>query len=149
MEVILKEAVEGLGNIGDIVKVKPGYARNYLVPKGLATEANSRNVRELEHQKRMLERKLQKVSQDSQALKARIEALTCTFEQRAGEDGKLFGSITGIDIEKKLAAAGIEIDRKKLQLAEPIKNLGEFAVPLRLNAGIVAQIKVQVNAAAE
>ncbi|KIH76389.1 LSU ribosomal protein L9P [Geoalkalibacter ferrihydriticus] len=149
MEVILKEAVEGLGNIGDIVKVKPGYARNYLVPQGLASEANSRNVRELEHQKRMLERKLQKVSQDSQAFKARIEAVTCTFEQRAGDDGKLFGSVTGIDIEKKLAEAGIEIDRKKLQLADPIKNLGEFEVPLRLNAGVVAQVKVQVSAAAE
>lgn len=149
MEVILKEAVEGLGNIGDIVKVKPGYARNYLVPQGLATEANSRNVRELEHQKRMLERKLQKVSQDALALKARIEAVTCAFAQRAGEEGKLFGSVTSMDIEKKLSDAGIEIDRKKIQLAEPIKNIGEFEVPVRLSAGVVAQIKVNVAASAE
>lgn len=149
MEVILKEAVEGLGNIGDIVKVKPGYARNYLVPQGLATEANSRNVRELEHQKRMLERKLQKVSQDALALKARIEAVTCAYSHRASEEGKLFGSVTSMDIEKKLSDAGIDIDRKKIQLPEPIKNIGEFEVPVRLSAGVVAQIKVNVSASAE
>lgn len=149
MEVILKEAVEGLGNIGDIVKVKPGYARNFLVPKGLASEANSRNVRELEHQKRMLQRKLEKVSKDAQALKARVEALTCAFSHRAGEEGKLFGSVTSMDLEKKLADAGIEIDRKKIQLAEPIKHVGEFEVPLRLSAGVVAKIKVNVTASAE
>lgn len=147
MEVILKEAIDGLGNIGDVVKVKPGYARNYLVPRGFALEANKRNVRELEHQKRMLERKLRKVSQDAEALKQRIEKVACVFEQRAGDEGKLFGSVTSMDIEKKLADAGIEIDRKKIQLAEPIKSLGEFQVPIRLNAGIVAEIKVTVNPA--
>ncbi|WP_305044763.1 50S ribosomal protein L9 [Geoalkalibacter sp.] len=149
MEVILKEAVEGLGNIGDIVKVKPGYARNFLVPKGLATEANPRNVRELEHQKRMLQRKLEKLSKDAQALKSRIEALTCSFSLLAGDEGKLFGSVTSMDLEKKLTDAGIDIERKKIQLPEPIKHVGEFEVPVRLNAGVVAKIKVNVAAAAE
>ncbi|MDY6849332.1 MAG: 50S ribosomal protein L9 [Thermodesulfobacteriota bacterium] len=149
MEVILREAVEGLGNIGDIVKVKPGYARNFLVPRGFAIEADKRNVRELEHQKRMLERKLQKLSKDAEALKQRIEAVECAFEQRAGEEGKLFGSVTSLDLEKKLQDAGIDIDRKKIKLPEPIKSLGEFKVPVRLNAGVVAEIKVIVSAQEE
>jgi len=147
MNVILTENIEGLGNIGDLVKVKPGYARNYLVPRRLAVEANTRNVRELEHQKRQLERKAQKVAQDAEALKARIEAVQCVIAHRAGEEGKLFGSVTSMEIGEKLAAAGVEIDRKKIQLAEPIKTLGDHQVPVKLTAGIVANVKVSVVAA--
>jgi len=147
MNVILTENVEGLGNIGDLVKVKPGYARNYLVPRHLAVEANTRNVKELEHQKRQFERKAQKVAQDAEALKARIEAVQCVIAHRAGEEGKLFGSVTSIEIGEKLAAAGVEIDRKKIQLVEPIKTLGDHQVPVKLTAGIVANIKVSVVAA--
>ena len=145
--VILTENVEGLGKIGDMVKVKPGYARNYLVPQGLAVEANVRNVKELEHQKRQMERKRQRVLQEAETLKGRIEAITCIFSHRASDEGKLFGSVTGIEIAEKLAASGIEIDRKKLQLEEPIKSLGDHVVPIRLQAGIVAQAKVRVVAA--
>ena len=144
MNVILTESVDGLGNIGDLVKVKPGYARNFLVPKGLAVEANTRNVKELEHQKRQMERKAQKVSQDAQAFKARIEAVQCVIAHRAGEEGKLFGAVTTMEIGDKLAAAGVEIDRKKIQLAEPIKTLGDYQVPVKLAAGITANIKVTV-----
>ena len=147
MEVILNESVEGLGTIGDIVKVKPGYARNFLLPRGLASEANKRNVKELEHQKRMLEHKLQKLAQDAEAFKRRLEGVTLKFEQRAGEEGKLFGSVTSMDIEKKLADAGIEIDRRKIQLDEPIKTLGEFGVPVKLDAGVTAELKVIVESA--
>lgn len=147
MNIILRETVEGLGTIGDLVKVKPGYARNYLVPRGLAVEANSRNVKELEHQKRQMERKRQKVLQAAEVLKGQIEKAPCAFSHRAGEEGKLFGSVTSQEIAAKLAEAGIEIDRKKIQLAEPIKTLGEHEVPVKLQAGITATIKVSVTAA--
>lgn len=147
MNVILTESVEGLGNIGDLVKVKPGFARNFLVPKGLAVEANTRNVKELEHQKRQMERKAQKVAQDAEAIKARIEAVQCVLAHRAGEEGKLFGAVTSKEIGDKLAAAGVEIDRKKIQLPEPIKALGDYQVPIKLAAGVVANIKVSVVAA--
>jgi len=144
MKVILTENVEGLGTIGDIIKVKPGYARNFLVPRKLAVEASNRNVTELEHQKRQLTRKLEKLTKEAELLKARIESVTCVLTQRAGEEGKLFGSVTSMDIAAKLAEAGIEIDRKKIELDEPIKALGEFQVPVKLQAGVVAEVKVSV-----
>ena len=146
VNIILKENVEGLGIIGDLVDVKPGYARNYLVPKGLAMVANTRNVKELEHQKRQLARKLEKATQDAQAIKARVEKVSCEFTQRASEEGKLFGSVTSMDLEAKLQAAGLEIDRKKIQLGEPIKSLGEHVVVVKLDAGVVAELKVVVSA---
>lgn len=144
-DVILRENVDGLGTIGDIVNVKAGYARNYLVPQGLAHLAHARNIKELEHQKRLLARKLEKVTNDANALKARIEKVTCNFIQRAGEEGKLFGSVTSMDMEAKLTTAGIAIDRKKIQLAEPIKTLGEHLVTIKLDAGISAELKVVVE----
>lgn len=146
VNIILQENVEGLGIIGDQVIVKPGYARNYLVPKGLAVVASTRNVKELEHQKRQLGRKLEKATKDAEAIKARVEKVTCEFSQRASEEGKLFGSVTSMDLEAKLQAAGIDIDRKKIQLAEPIKSLGEHVVPVKLDAGVVAELKVIVSA---
>lgn len=144
--VILKENVDGLGVIGDVVSVKAGYARNYLVPQGLANVADQRNVNELEHHKRQLARKLEKLTKDAEGVKARIEKVMCTFVQRASEEGKLFGSVTSMDLEAKLQDAGIEIDRKKIQLGEPIKSLGEHLVPVKLAAGVVAQLKVVVTA---
>lgn len=147
--VILRENVDGLGVIGDIVSVKAGYARNFLVPKGLASVADKKNVKELEHQKRQLSRKLEKVTKDAEAIKARIEKVTCEFTQRASEEGKLFGSVTSMDIEAKINEAGIEIDRKKIQLAEPIKSLGEHVVSVKLDAGVVAELKVVVTAEEE
>ena len=143
-DVILRENVDGLGTIGDIVSVKAGYARNYLVPQGLVHVADARNVKELEHQKRQLTRKLEKVTNDANALKARIEKVTCDFTQRAGEEGKLFGSVTSMDLEGKLKDAGIDIDRKKIQLGEPIKALGEHLVPIKLDAGVTAELRVVV-----
>ena len=147
MKVILTENVDGLGKIGDMVKVKPGFARNYLVPRSLAVEASLRNVKELEHQKRQMARKLEKVTQESEVLKQRIEKVSCVLAHRAGEEGKLFGSVTSMELEAKLAEAGIEIDRKKIQLDEPIKALGTYQVPVKLPAGVVAEIKVTVVAA--
>lgn len=147
MKIILTENVENLGNIGDLVKVKPGYARNYLVPRGLAMEANMRNIKELEHQKRQMEHKMQKISQAANLLKAKIEAATCVISHRAGEEGKLYGAVTSMEIEGKLQDAGVEIDRKKIVLDEPIKTLGIHEVPVKLQAGVVATIKVNVVAA--
>jgi large subunit ribosomal protein L9 len=147
MEIILTENVEGLGAIGDQVKVKPGYGRNYLVPRGLAVVANTRNVKELDHQKRQMERKMQKVMQAAELQKKKVESVTCVLALRAGEDGKLFGSVTTMEIGAKLADAGVEVDRKKIQLDEPIKALGEYEVPVKIDAGVVATIKVSVVAA--
>jgi len=144
MDVILTENVKGLGSIGEVVKVKPGYGRNYLVPQGLAVEASDRNIKELEHHKRQLSRKAEKLSQEAADVKARIEAVTCAFTHKASEEGKLFGSVTSSDIADALAAQGIEIDRRKILLDQPIKTLGEHEVDIKLNAGVNALIKVSV-----
>lgn len=149
MNIILTENVDGLGNIGDLVTVKPGYARNYLLPRKLAVEANQGNVKEFEHQKRQAQRKLEKLTKESELLKGKIEALACSVSHRASEDGKLFGSVTNIELAEQLAAAGLEIDRKRIVLAEPIKSLGEHTVPVKLDAGVVAELKVTVEASAE
>ncbi len=148
MNVILTEIVKGLGNMGEVVKVKPGYARNFLLPNKLAVEANTRNLNELEHHRRQLTRKAEKLNQEAQALKGRIEALECVIAHRAGEEGKLFGSVTSMEIEAELAAKGIEIDRRKIQLEQPIKTLGEHAVEIKLNVGVTASLKVKVVSAA-
>lgn len=148
MNIILNENVDGLGKIGDLLKVKPGYARNFLLPRGLAVEANVRNVNELEHNKRQLERKLQRQTKAAELLKAQIEKIACNFTLRSSEEGKLFGSVTTQDIAEKLAASGVEVDRKKLVLDEAIKTLGEHQVVVKLQHGIVANVKVVVSAAA-
>ena len=147
MNIILTETVEGLGKIGDQLMVKPGYARNYLVPQGLAVVANMRNLKELEHNKRQLSRKMEKQTQDAELLKAQIEKINFIFALRAGDEGKLFGSVTSLDIAAKLAEQGIEIDRKKIVLDDHIKTLGEHAVTIKLTSGVVATINVVVNAA--
>ncbi|MCK4501497.1 MAG: 50S ribosomal protein L9 [Desulfuromonadales bacterium] len=147
--IILRENIDGLGIIGDVVSVKAGYARNYLLPKGMASFADEKNVKELNHQKRQLARKLEKVTKDAEGIKALIEKVVCEFTQRAGEEGKLFGSVTSMDLEAKLQGAGINIGRKKIQLGEPIKSLGEHTVPVKLDAGVVAELKVKVSAEEE
>ncbi|NJC88943.1 MAG: 50S ribosomal protein L9 [Desulfuromonas sp.] len=149
MNVILTENVKGLGNMGDVVKVKPGYARNFLVPNKLAVEASTRNLNELEHHRRQLTRKAEKLSQEASVLKGRIEALECVLAHRAGDEGKLFGSVTSMEIEAALAAKGVEIDRRKILLEQPIKSLGSHEVEIKLNAGGSATLKVNVTKAAE
>jgi len=144
MDVILTENVKGLGSIGDVVKVKPGYGRNFLVPQGLAVEASARNIKELEHHKRQLARKAAKLSKEAADIKARIEAVECSFVHKASDEGKLFGSVTSKEIAEALAAKGIEIDRRKILLDQPIKELGKHQVEIKLNAGVNATIKVDV-----
>ena len=149
MNVILTENVKGLGNMGDVVKVKPGYARNFLVPNKLAVEASDRNIKELEHHRRQLSRKAEKLSEEAAVVKGRIEALECVLKHRAGEEGKLFGSVTSMEIEAALAAKGVEIDRRKILLSHPIKSLGAHEVEIKLNAGVSATLKVRVVSAGE
>jgi large subunit ribosomal protein L9 len=146
MKIILTENVDGLGNIGDMVKVKPGYARNYLVPKRLAVAADSGKIKELEHQKRQLERKRQRVTQAAEVFKQRIEATPLVIAHKAGEEGKLYGAVTSMELEEQLAAKGIELDRKRIQLAEPIKSIGAHEVLVKLDVGITATIKLNVVA---
>jgi large subunit ribosomal protein L9 len=146
VQLILNEDVPNLGRTGDVVKVRAGFARNYLLPRALAVEANSRNMRAFEHQKgtAMLKRERQKIL--SMTLKEKIEAIVLEIKARAGEEGKLFGSVTNIDIERALRGRGFDLERRKIILPEPIKALGEFTVPIKLDAEVEASLKLQVAA---
>lgn len=146
MKVILKQNVESLGKAGDLVKVADGYARNYLVPKGLAAEANSRNLKVFEHEKQRILQQADKIQKQAEETAAKLSAVTCTIARRTGEQEKLFGSVGVKDIEEALAAQGIEIDKKSILLDEPIKALGEFPVRIKLSAGVITEIKVVVVA---
>ncbi|NJD37642.1 MAG: 50S ribosomal protein L9 [Geobacter sp.] len=147
MKVILKENLENLGQIGDIVKVAPGYARNYLLPKGFAIEATEKNAKALEHAKRQLAYKKNKALEAAKLLVAKLEALTINLTHQAGEEGKLFGSVTNMEIAAFLKTNGLEIDRKKIVLAEPIKQLGDYSVPVKIHPEVAATLKVTVSAA--
>ncbi|HEY5975328.1 MAG TPA: 50S ribosomal protein L9 [Geobacteraceae bacterium] len=147
MKLILKENIDNLGHIGDVVKVAPGYARNYLIPKGFAIEASEKNTKALAHAKRQLEYKKNKVLEQAKQLVAKIEALALTIPHQAGEEGKLFGSVTTIELAELLHGQGIEIDRKKMVLAEPIKQLGEYTVAIKVHPEVSAALKVTIVAA--
>ena len=147
MKLILKENIEHLGQIGDIVKVAPGYARNYLLPKGLAIESTEKNAKALEHAKRQLAYKKNKSLEAAKNLVAKLEALSIVLTHQAGEEGKLFGSVTNMEIAAFLKDNGLEIDRKKIVLAEPIKQLGEYSVPVKVHPEVGATLKVTVSAA--
>ena len=146
VQVILREDVPNLGRTGDVVKVRAGFARNYLLPRHLAVEANQKNLREFEHNKSvsMLRRERQK--SHALTLKEKVEALALVIKARAGEEGKLFGSVTNIDIERALREQGFDIERRKIQLPEPLKRLGDFQVAIRLEAEVEASLKVEVAA---
>jgi len=147
MKVILKENIDTLGHIGDLVKVAPGYARNYLIPKGLAIEATVKNARALEHAKRQMEYKKNKVLEQAKGLAAKIEGLSLAIAHQAGEEGKLFGSVTNMELAELLKGQGIELDRKKIVLAEPIKHVGEFTATIKLHPEVTATLKVAVTKA--
>lgn len=144
MEIILQEDVANLGTIGEVVKVRDGYGRNYLIPRGFAIEANRRNLHVLEHQKRLTAAKKEKDRQKAQGMSDQIAALSLTIQARAGEEDRLFGSVTNLDIEKALTAQGVTIDRRKIILAEPIKQLGTYTVPVHLSSEVRGNITVHV-----
>jgi large subunit ribosomal protein L9 len=146
MNVILKEKVENLGSIGDIVRVSSGYFRNFLLPKKLAVHADEHNTTQVEHQKRALKKKLAKVRGENEAVKAKLEALTITLARKAGEGQKLFGSITNGDVAEAIEAQGIKLDRRQIDLGGSIKKLGTVKVPVSLMDGIVANVTVNVVA---
>ena len=144
MQVILLEDVSSLGKAGDLVKVSDGYGRNYLIPQKKAVFATEKNLKVLEHQKRQVQYRMGKMKKDVEKVAQQIEAFSCTFTRAVGESGKLFGSVTSMDIESYLKENGIDVDRKKIVLEEPIKNLGVFTVPIKLHPEVVTQLKVWV-----
>lgn len=144
MQVILQQDVDGVGNTGDIVRVADGFARNHLFPRGLALRADPRNVKQLEHLKRITAEKRSKALAVAQAIANQINETAVSVRREAGESDKLFGSVTNRDIAAALAEEGVEIDRKSIQLAEPLRELGAFTVPVRVAAGVDAELKVFV-----
>jgi large subunit ribosomal protein L9 len=146
MKVILSEDVETLGKVGDVINVSTGYARNFLLPRSLAVLATSKNLGEVEHKKRVIQHKLNKLLAEAQDYAKRLEALSLTIPQKVGEEDKLFGSVTNQTIQQALKEEGFEVDRKKIVLDEPIRKLGAYAVPLKLSQGVVANLRVTVVA---
>jgi large subunit ribosomal protein L9 len=146
VQVILREELSNLGTTGDIVKVKPGYARNYLLPRGLAVEASVRNLRELEHQKRVIADKRWCEQKSAAAIAEKISSVTLAFQVRAGDDGKLFGSVTNQDIHRQLEERGFLIERRRILLEEPIKSLGSHDIVIHLGPDTKATVKVDVSA---
>ena len=145
MEVILKEDVPKLGYRGDVVKVAEGYGRNYLLPKKLAIEATAANKKVIEQMKAAAVRRAQRDKADAEALAKQFDGVSVAFHRRAGEHDHLFGSVTSSDIAAELEKKGFNVDRRKIQLDEPLKALGEFSVALRLHRDVTAHIKVTVE----
>ncbi len=145
MELLLREDVEHLGLRGELVKVRPGYGRNFLLPRGLAVQATAANVKAITKQREALLKKTaaDKTSAEGQA--ALLQSLTLEFARKVGEHGVLYGSVTSMDIAEAIAAKGFEIDRRKIQLAEPIKGIGEFEIPVKLHREVTANLKVVVS----
>jgi large subunit ribosomal protein L9 len=144
MEVILKRQVERLGDEGDILTVADGYARNFLIPMQLAVRATEKNRHMLEHEKRFFSAQADKGKGKAEELARRIAEVTCTIQRRAGENDRLFGSITSMDIAEALAVQDIEVDRRHIELSEPIRELGVFTVPIRFHADVTADVQVVV-----
>ena len=144
MKVILLEDVDTLGKLGDTVNVKDGYARNYLFPRKLALPATARNVKSQAHQLRDIERKKEKIVDNARSLAEKVAGVALTFTRKSGEKGRLFGSVTNMDIAEALAEKGLTIDRKDIVLPEPIKSLGEFDVQVKLHHDVMPRVKITV-----
>ena len=149
MEVILKEDIANLGHRGDVVKVADGYGRNYLLPRKLALQATATNKAVIEQMKASAARRAATEKAQAEKQVTQLEPLVLSFTRRAGEQGQLFGSVTSADIAAELANQGFEIDRRKIQLGEALKSLGEFVVPIRLYREVTARVKVKVLAEAQ
>lgn len=144
MKIILREDMDALGLEGDIVDVANGYGRNYLIPKGIALEASTQNIKLLETQRKKIEIKRLKAKEEAEKVKERLADVMITISQKAGEEDKLYGSVTSMDIAAHLEKQGILIDRKKISMDKPIKALGEYEVPIRLYPEVTGSIKVTV-----
>ena len=144
MKVILQETLEGVGHLGDLINVADGFARNYLLPRKKAVEANSRSIKAFEHAKRVAAEKAKKEKLEIEAHAKKVSAVTLTISAQVGKDDKMFGSVTAKDIAEGLAEQGFTVDRRKIHLDEPIKQLGEFKVPVRLHKEVTAEVTVIV-----
>jgi large subunit ribosomal protein L9 len=144
MEIILRQAVENLGKPGDVVKVKAGYARNYLLPHGLAYEATPGNLKRIQQERDRLDAAENERRAAAQGLAEKIEQVSLTFSARVGEEGKLFGSVTATDIAQQLEGQGFHIEKRQIDLHEPIKALGVYRVPVRLHADVKPEVRVWV-----
>ncbi|HTW87993.1 MAG TPA: 50S ribosomal protein L9 [Candidatus Binataceae bacterium] len=146
LQVILNEDVPNLGRTGDVVRVRAGFARNFLLPRQLAVMADARNLRAFENQKRIALVRREAKKGAALKYKEQVEALTLVVTARAGEEGKLFGSVTNLDLERALRERGFEVDRRKILLIEPIKQLGDYTVTVRLEPEVEANLKLTVSA---
>jgi large subunit ribosomal protein L9 len=144
MEVILRQAVESLGKPGDVVKVSNGYARNYLLPHGVAFEATPGNLKRIQQEKDRLEAAENERREAAQGLATKLEQVQLTFSARVGDEGKLFGSVTSADVAQQLEAQGFHIEKRQIDLHEPIKALGVYRIPIRLHADVKPEIRVWV-----
>lgn len=144
--VILQQDMSNLGKTGEVVKVRPGYARNYLLPKQLAAAATSKNMSRVEHEQRAAAKKAEKAKAEAKELATKVGATAISLVRKAGEEGKLFGAVTAKEIEAALAEKGVVVDRRKIQLAEPIKAVGSYTIGVKLGFEVVATIKVDVVA---
>jgi len=146
MEVILKEDIATLGKIGEVVRVRDGYARNYLLPRGMVLVANKKNLKTFEHQKKIVADQKQKITRHAQVVGDQLAGVSLVIPMKVGEEGKLFGSVTTIQIEKALKAKGLNVDRRKIHLDAPIKSVGDYEVPIRLAAELTMPLKLSVVA---
>ncbi len=144
LQVVLQTNVDKVGDSGELVKVRPGFARNYLIPRGLAVPATTAAVNRIAHEKAVAVAKADKTKKELQAFAEKINALKLTLSRSVGEDDKLFGSVTSRDIAEKLAKAGVEIDHRWIQLDQPVKALGKYEAAVKLDAGVVANVKFWV-----
>jgi large subunit ribosomal protein L9 len=147
VKLILKDDVANLGLAGDLVSVKPGFARNYLLPQGKAIPATESRMRELEHHRRIIAENVEKERRTLEAERSKLEGVVLEVTANVGEEGKLFGSVTSAQVAELLAEKGFKVDRRKIALDEPIKEAGEHLVPIRLHRELVAHVKVKVSAA--
>lgn len=147
MQVILREDVTNLGKSGELVSVKPGYGRNFLIPQGLAVLATERNVKQLEHNQRTIAQRNAKLLKDAQAAAEKLATVVLRFSRQAGEGGKLFGTVSTRDIEEEAKRYGMALDRKRIHIPDHIKAVGDYTVEIKLNQGVVAKLKIQVAAA--
>ena len=145
MKVLLKEDVHNLGYAGEVHKVAPGYARNYLIPQGKAVLATSKNLKSLEHQRRLIHRKAEQIRGEAQGLAGKVNGMTITLVRKVVEDEKLYGSVSVSDIAQALEDSGVVIERKMIKLDEPIKTVGEHKVSIRVHADVTAELTLQVE----
>jgi large subunit ribosomal protein L9 len=146
MQVILVEDVASLGKSGEVVRVRDGYARNYLLPRNLAVHATTKNLAKVEHDKKVIADKVAKIRKDAGDVAEKLAAVTVTLEKQVGAEDKIFGSVTAKEIADAVTAAGVPVDRKRIVLADPIRALGAYDVPIKLGADVTATVKVWVVA---